>query len=311
MTLEKWILNFLAAIFLICLMAGCTSKKTVMTPPPVKEKKQVTLANDIPQKLCGTYYRTNIGDDIDSDDEFMKLNIQKSTISLQRIGEDSTEFKWLTVFHRKIDAQTYILNDGSRFIKVRVLKNHNLKVSQADFDNYEAALHDNKLLMYSLKIPSGNFGLNEFALFGKYYISESDNVKYYSFQDTPANTNLLRMNSDGITKSLQNYRLLAAKKEGYVIGNNGSDERTILVPLLDHKLQDKQAGEVFSLFEGSSYELEQELRRRVGLGPKEIPISEPPVSKKTAKTPKTFDFADDQDDDYYDTYDDFDLNNGD
>lgn len=291
-------------------MAGCTSKQASVKPRPIKEKHEVTLVSDIPKKLAGVYYRTNIGDDIDSDDEFMKLKIQKSVISLQRIGDASDTFKWLTVFHRKIDAQTYILNDGSRFIKVCVLKNHNLKVSQADFDNYEAALHDDKLLMYSLKRPSGNFGLNEFTLFGKYYVSESDNVKYLSFQDTPANTNLLRMNSDGITKSLQNYRLLAAKNEGYVLGNNGSDERTILLPLSEHKLQDKQTGEVFSLFEGSSYELEQELRRRLGLGPEEIKIVEPD-SKSVVKAPKTFDFADDEDDDYYDTYDDFDLNNGD
>jgi len=311
MTLKQRSLNILIVIFLICLLVGCTSKKTVVTPPPVKEKNQVTLVSGIPQKLSGTYYRTSVGDGPVSDDEFMKLKIDRSVISLQKIGDDSDTFKWMTVFYRKIGDQTYILNENSRFIKVRVLKNHDLEVSQTDFDNYEAALKDKKLLTYSRKRPSGNFGLNKFALFGKSYISETDGVKYYSFQDTPANTNLMMMNSDGVTKSLQNYRLLIAKNEGYVLGNNGSDQRTILVPLLDHKLQDKQTGEVFSPFEGSSYDLEQELRRRLGLGPEEIKISEPPISKHAAESAKTFDFADDQDDDYYDTYDDFGLNDGD
>lgn len=290
------------------LCSGCVAQSQSNTQPPVKSgitAKKITFQKYIPQKLIGTYYRTNKSEYDNSDDEFMELKIRAHSLFLGQIGNDF-EIKWDKVDSQPISENTYILQSSGDdwFIKLKLLPENNVSISRETRYSRSEALKDHKMMTYAQTKPQGYFGLTIAPLERHYYLSNRDPIKYYYFNNSVGGSYLRQgMNMP------EPFKSLSAKTNGYLLSNPYSDNQKLLLPIADNQLQDAQTGEVFTQYPHSSQQFYAEMNQKLGI-PEPQPTSPMPTPPK--KVPeKTYDFADDQDDDYYDTYDDFDLNNGD
>jgi len=301
--------------FLLIILVGCSSHKKMQPKIEVKTESKnepeetIKLKPGVPQKLQGQYYYSKLNDGQSYDDVFFTLEIMNDKLSLQKSDESSRDWDWMEVGSAEIDTQTYILSDNFRYIKVIRENEHQLSVTKDSFGEIDDAIAATEMQTYDKRKITG-FGVAARDLYKKCYVSDTDFTKYFKFNNSPMNSNLIKVKIDGSPDYLQHYEIIHAKVGQYLLALGNNKGYLILDKLSPTQIRDTTTGETYSLYQGSDYALEKEILQRLGVTPPEIKYN-PPAEVKPKKPAKIYDFADDQDDDYYDTYDDFDLNNGD
>lgn len=298
-------------IIILLFLAGCATKKTTSEKAHIDPPYKVTdhFEKGVPKKLAGNYYRVKTYKSEFEDDECYSVKLKNNSFSIHSNNQTFDDIDHDNISTLKIDENTYMFETDSDFVKMILMKNGDIKLSD-EFSNYRDALNSHELTTYSHKDPGPGFGLNKFSLNQKYYVSETDFTRYYSFDSGLLGSfNLWKVNADGTESLLSNNNMIVQKIGHYVLYGEKDEEEdaTYLRKLDDHHLQDEKTGEIFALYQGKK---EPKYDAWVQMGVKmkpPVPNSQltptaPKAPKKYANTYDDSNYDPEQNDDHLDDY---------